>query len=80
MKAWKILARHKWLIGCIITESHNEAKSDIKPYRRFTATVRGWQNFVIYEGYLYDGITNTIIEKVKKIREKIDSGDESVFE
>lgn len=80
MREWKILARHKWIIGAVITESVNENKSDInKTYRRFTATVRGWRNFKIYEGYLHEIDTKEIINKVREIRDRIDNGDESVF-
>ena len=76
----KIIARHKWLVGCMITESHDEAKStDDKVYCRFTATIRGWRNFVIYEGFCFAGMAEDIMTKVRKIRDKIDVGDDSVF-
>ena len=76
----KVLARHKWLVGCIITESYDENKSTAKQaYRRFTATIRGWRNWVIYEGFVTKNTTQLVIDKVKSIRERIDQGDESVF-
>ena len=76
----KILARHKWLIGCTITESHDESKSTSdKVWCRFTATVRGWRNFVIYEGFCFVGMAEDIKKKVREIRDKIDAGDELVF-
>lgn len=40
----RIIARHKNIKGCTITES---VEGEV---RRFTATVLGWQNFKIYEG------------------------------
>ncbi|HOS60402.1 MAG TPA: hypothetical protein PK661_09925 [Syntrophorhabdaceae bacterium] len=72
---WKKLAVHKWLVGCKITESYLEG-TDI---RRFTATVRGWQNFKIYEGKLIENIDQIVIDKTREIRERIDNGDDSVF-
>ncbi|GAH70952.1 unnamed protein product, partial [marine sediment metagenome] len=42
----KILARHRWVVGATITESLVDEDRNI---RRFTATIRGWRNFKIYE-------------------------------
>ncbi|MHB8276375.1 MAG: hypothetical protein ACYDIA_01810 [Candidatus Humimicrobiaceae bacterium] len=70
----KILARHKWVLGATITESLVDEDKNI---RRFTATIRGWRNFKIYEGA--DINTKSIIKKVKEIRGRIDMGDETVF-
>lgn len=76
MKQWKILARHKdWVAGCTITESYNIHDDSL---RRFTATIRGWRGFLIYEGKVTIGGV-AIQEKVREIRDKIDSGDEQVF-
>ena len=76
----KILARHKWLTGCTITESNDENKSDAsRAYRRFTATIRGWRNWLIYEGFVTENTTQFVIDKVRSIRDRIDKGDESVF-
>jgi len=71
----KILARHGWVVGATITESLVDEDRNI---RRFTATIRGWRNFKIYEGNDID--TDFIINKVKEIRNKIDAGDETVFQ
>ena len=72
---YRVLARHKWLTDCTITESI----SDCDRYRRFTATICGWRGFEIYCGVLYGGLTKKIIAKVKDIREKIQSGDDTSF-
>ncbi len=77
----KILARHKWLIGCTITESVDDKKSTTtKDYRSFTATIRGWRNWLIFEGLVDSNTTNFVIDKVKSIRKRIDENDKSVFE
>ena len=77
----KILARHKWLVGCTITESNDENKSTAsQAYRRFTATIRGWRNWLIFEGFVTESTTQLVIDKVKSIRRRIDANDESVFE
>ncbi len=76
----KILARHKWLVGCIITESNDDKKSTkTQAYRRFTATIRGWRNWLIYEGFVTESTSQFVIDKVKSIRERIDKNDDSVF-
>ena len=76
----KILARHKWVAGCTITESEDERISTKdRAYCRFTATIRGWRNWVIYEGFCFEGLSKAVISQVKKIRDRIDSEDESVF-
>ena len=46
-KKFKILARHKWTYGATITESVEREEGKI---RRFTATIRGFQNWLLYEG------------------------------
>ncbi len=80
-KKMRILARHKyWVSGATITESISEDSLT----RRFTATIRGWQKFLIYQGDLYEQdnseiIVQKIVSTVRKIRDRIDSGDESVF-
>ncbi|WP_240416601.1 hypothetical protein [Paenibacillus periandrae] len=76
MKQWRILARHRWVSGATITESVNEIDEDI---RRFTATIRGWKNFRIYEGDPRHIETKRIMERVMQIRDQIDSGDAKVF-
>lgn len=77
MRQWRILARHKWVSGATITESVNESDRDV---RRFTATIRGWRNFQIYEGNPRSIDVNRIAHKVREIRDRIDSGDELVFQ
>ena len=80
-KKMRILARHKrWVAGATITESISEDSLT----RRFTATIRGWQKFLIYEGELYEqdnseAIVEEIVATVKMIRDRIDNGDDSVF-
>ena len=77
----KILARHKnWVSGATISESVSENGK----IRRFTATIRGWQNFRIYEGPLYEQdnseeIIKKIISTVKDIKNRINNNDDSVF-
>ncbi|GAI45403.1 unnamed protein product, partial [marine sediment metagenome] len=43
------------------------------------ATILGWRGFEIYCGALYEGVTKKVIAKVKEIREKIQSGDDTHF-
>ena len=77
----KILARHKWVLGAIITESYDEKKEGYKgvSYRRFTATIRGFQGWKIHQGYYRDGITKEVIAIVTWIRDEIDKGNEDIF-
>ena len=77
MRKWQVLARHKWVAGCTITESINLEEDNI---RRFTATIRGWRNWVIYEGKARSIQTDEIVNKVVYIREQIDNGSKSIFE
>ena len=70
----RILARHKRLDGATITESVSKDGT----IRRYTATVRGWRAWKIYEGP--DWNLPDVIAKVREIRDRIDSGDESVFQ
>ncbi len=73
----KIIARHRWVAGATITESLVDEDKNIK---RFTATIRGWRNFKIFEGKGNNIDTDFIVNKVKEIRKKIDGGDETVFQ
>lgn len=76
----KILARHKWVTGAIITESVDKSRDTAtKSYRRFTATIRGWQNWIIYEGYLKASTVNNVIKTVISIRDKIDNSNGEIF-
>ena len=72
----KIIGRHKWVSGALITESYDE---DNDSFRRFTATIRGFRNWHIYEGKLTDNTTKVVIAIVKHIRDRIDTGDEQIF-
>jgi len=74
--AFKILARHKWVAGATITES---VARDGEPIRRFTATIRGWRNWRIYQGPASPEVTSYVISTVKTLRDRIDDGDDSVF-
>ena len=74
---WKIIARHKWISGATVTESYLDDPA--VNLRRFTATIRGWRNWKMYEGVLYHGLADKVAERVREIRDRIDAGDESVF-
>ena len=78
----KILARHKyWIAGCTITESDDEAKSETGQtgYRRFTATIRGWENWRLFEGHLKAETGELVRARARAIRDRIYAGDKSVF-
>lgn len=85
-KQWKILARHRWVSRCTISES---MKIEDDLYRRFTATIDGWRNWHIWQGHIgieatppmsMNDLCQMIIKKVSAIRDRIRSNDESVFE
>ena len=67
--SWRILARHRWIIGALITESVN---SDSTAYR-YTATVRGYRNWRIFEGTGGSDYLTLIIRVVRAIRDQIDA-------
>ena len=72
--AWKVLSRHtNWVNGATITESINGED------RRFTATVDGWRNFLIYEGRPGDDVSVRVQTKVREIRDRLKAGDEKVL-
>lgn len=76
----KILGRHKWVSGATITESVDDEKSTCKKsYRRFTATINGYRNWKIYEGFCFPGMPEKIKDTVAGIKNKIDDGDEEIF-
>ena len=79
MKTWKLLARHKnWVEGATISESVIlKFQRDEIPICRFTATIRGFQNWRIYQGNKWN--LKEIIQHVREIRDRIDQKDESVF-
>ncbi len=81
------MARHRWVVNATITES-----MDVNDefYRRFTATIDGYRNWKIAEGYLSirganapkDAIIikpDDVADRVKEIRDRIEEGDEDVF-
>lgn len=81
---WKVLQRNrKWVDGCTITESVKpDWNENGQSFRRFTATIRGFQNFKIWEGYIdrpCHEIVAEVISLVTAVRDRIDSGDESDF-
>ena len=71
------LLPREWLLGATITESYLDDPA--VNLRRFTATIRGWRNWKMYEGVLYHGLADKVAERVREIRDRIDAGDESVF-
>ncbi len=75
---WKVIARHKWVSGCTITESY---RVDEDKYRKFTATINGWRGFELYCGAITDNetLTKRIIDKVKDIQQAIQRGDDWFF-
>ena len=76
MKTWKVLARHKWVVGATITESVGVYDNN----RRFTATIRGFQSWRIWQGPGEKNPGgNEIQRRVIRIRNRIDANDESVF-
>lgn len=81
MKKWKVLARHKWVSGAKITESM--LIDSETGFRRFTATIRGWDNWHIWQGdTAYKEMkprVDEIVKRVTEIRDRIDKDDETVF-
>ena len=72
----RAIARHKFVAGATITESCDKQDDTM---RRFTATIRGWRNWTIYQGRVEGDTLGFVISKVKEIRDRIDAGDETVF-
>lgn len=74
---YKVIGRNKnWVSGCTITQSVNTER---EMWWRYVATIRGWQGWLIAEGYIKHDHIDAVIEKVRGIRDRIDAGDESVF-
>jgi len=71
--AFHRVGRHQWVVGCGITES-TSADGWI---RRYTATIRGFRNWKIYQGAAVD--PQLVVAVVRAIRDRIDDGDETVF-
>jgi len=77
-KKFRIVAKHKWVLNATITESVCITDDSI---RRFTATICGWKNWKIYEGEMGSGeVANFVFDKVRDIRNKLESGDETILE
>jgi len=71
--SWKVLGKHKWVVGAVITESVDDA--DLR--RRFTATVLGYRNWKIFEGRITSSNElNLIARVVRAIRDQIDEDGE----
>jgi hypothetical protein len=74
--AARVIARHNnWVSGATITESIIDDSGN----RRFTSTIQGWRNFLIYEGRPGDDVGRRVQAKVREIRDRIEAGDEKVF-
>lgn len=74
----KVVGRHKWILNCLITESHETRNGEI--VMRFTATICGWRNFKLYEGSPHTvNLTKKVCLKAAEIRDRIVAGDETVF-
>ena len=78
---WKKVSVHKELVGCKISEFHKNNPDSKFVLMRFTATIQGWRNWKIAEGRADKIVYATdVLEKVRNIRDRIDAGDDSVFE
>jgi len=75
-KQWQRLTRHRWVAGATITESCSVNQDNI---RRFTATIRGWRNWLIFEGDITKIDAQQIMDKVIEIMDRIDNGDKEIF-
>lgn len=72
---FRLLGRKtRWVSGATVSEYINDEN-----VRRFTATIRGWNGWFLWEGDGRIVPLDSIINKVREIRDRIDSGDESVF-
>ena len=70
----KVLARHKIADDIRITESTDGGDPE---YRKFTATIKGWQGWKLYIGQ--DWNFKSIITKAFEIRARINADDNTVF-
>ena len=73
---WRIIGRHRWVSGAVISESYSLADDRI---RRYSATIRGWRNWKLFEGETCPEIVTIIQERVRTIRDRIDADDKNVF-
>lgn len=75
---FRVIAKHRWVAGAIISEAVSEENTP-KEQRRFTATIRGYRNWKIAFGKPSAALLVYVVKKVKEIRDCIDAGDEKVF-
>ena len=77
---WKIIQRNKRMIDrCIIFEAVNEETGE----RRFSATIDGWGGWRLLKVMPPFNASHAVEEirgKVSTILERMDSGDETVFD
>ena len=71
--SWNILARHKWVAGASITESVNNDDW----MHRYTAPVRGFRNWRIFEGTVSPGVPELVIQFDRAVRDQIDAEGEN---
>ena len=80
MQTWKILQRNRRLLErSTITESVNLVTGE----RRWSATIDGWMNWrllVVGEFETSPDTVRLVVEKARSILERIDAGDEDVFD
>ena len=74
---WRILARHKWVHGAVIAESCNEGSTR----KRFTATIRGFRGWKLWEGEYGEaqGVCENVANKVRELIKRVDANEEAVF-
>jgi hypothetical protein len=80
----KVGIYYDWVANATITETVSDEirvneKGTPRSVRRFTATVNGWRGFFICEGTCDTISPKEVQKEVESIRERIDSGDQSVF-
>lgn len=73
MRKWRVIGRHRWVAGATISES---IRIDGGKAHRFTATIRGYRNWKIFEGTVSPAILESVIRVVRAIRDQIDKDGE----
>lgn len=76
---WKRVGQYKWVKGCKITESVRLPEPAERNYRRFTATIRDFQNWRLVQGWNSRRLIGAAIVKAEAIRDRIDAGDDLIF-
>ena len=61
----RIIGRQFWAEGCKVTESLIDERM-LSGKRRYTATIRGFRNWKIYEGVLFQGLIEKIIYTIQE--------------